>query len=957
MPDSISTHTEREGNPFSRANPSRRGLRIEIKLEDEKSVNSFTTLDAIKGAVIVTPDATTSVDGLLISFEEQPSVVAPPVGRSTAFHTFLRLVQPLKKSQYPEGGIFEKDETYTFPFTFVVPEYLLPQACAHEHSVPQVHEAHTHLPPSLGDPTVSGNGRILLDDLSPDTCHIQYVIRVQFLRSSGRSDRHPWVYNDGSLNRHVKVVATANKRVRVVPATDEEPPLVTEASLETEYCLQKEKEIKKGALRGRSGCIVMAAAQPRAFKIKNVVQGDEPPSTVVTVHLRFDPAEAKQKPPKLGMLSARLKVNTFYSALPWTTYPEKTFSLRWDTKRGVYTETVPLASMRVANAEWERHEPVVPNRSQWATRRNTGGSLVRPNMRRSFSAGSAMSSETETSSVTSAPEDTSLRAGIPSPASKADPSLPYYTASIVVPLVLSEKSKTFLPTFHSCLTSRTYVLDLAVSYHPLSKTSTTILNAPSISLKVPVQITTERSLTELSEMSARDRETARESRAAAREARRQRVSHRASRHGAVVAPPSDVEEFFVPRPVGPVAALQTHTNAYAPALARGPSSAGARPAYRSDSIRGRRPTVSEAPLSPLADTTPSFDPTTPFDPTGSLRSRRNRANTVSSTMSGRSDRSDVSQQSNASTLPPEYSNRPDTLGDEERDLLGQSPTATMKMFLSIQHRLLMIISVAVLFIGAELTVGFQTHSLAVVADAFHYLGDLITFAVSYIVERTVVLLLKVLNGQLTRCPPYLKTVSKKRNTCRVDFTSESSDDEAWWEQPSIERIDALAGFFNGSFLFALGMGIMLQGVERFVQPEELVNPMMVMIMGCAGLGMNIIAVLMLGGHHHSHFEKHDLEHKQDSDNHCNAQSWSIKSVTLHILCDAMNNAALILAATLIWKLPATGTPDALKDPRYVDPKNYADPACTIFIAMIIMVLSVRLIRDAGKALLRHGPTE
>lgn len=557
----------------------------------------------------------------------------------------------------------------------MVPEHLLPQACAHEHSFPQVHDAHVHLPPSLGDPTVSGNGQSLLNDLSPDACHIQYVVRVQLVRNTERSDRQAWSYHEGSHSRHVRVIASGNKRVRVVPATDEEPPVVTENLEETEYCLQKEKEIKKGALRGRSGYIVMAAAQPRAFKIKDTKhEGDTPPTTVVNVNIRFDPADAKQKPPKLGMIYTRLKANTFYSSVPWTNFPQKTFALRWDSKRSVYTETVPLTSMRISNADWKMHEATAPNSPRIPSRRNTTATSVRPDIRRSYSAGSAISTETEGSSTSSAVEDPAVDAGIPRPSSKADPSLPYYTTSIIVPLVLTQKSKTYLPTFHSCLTSRTYVIDIGVSYHPLSKTSTTILNAPSISLKVPVQITTERSLHEISEMSARDREAARESRAAAREARRERIASRILQSGETPTLSCDMDEFYRPRPVGPLAIIQPRTNTYAPARARGLSSS--LPPYRSNSInstlshasRSRRPTTSEDPMSPLVSNTPSFDPSTPFDPTGSLRARRNRANTVSSTMSGHSGHSDISSYSNASTLPPEYSNRPDVL---VRRLLSQ----------------------------------------------------------------------------------------------------------------------------------------------------------------------------------------------------------------------------------------------------------------------------------------------
>lgn len=127
--------------------------------------------------------------------------------------------------------------------------------------------------------------------------------------------------------------------------------------------------------------------------------------------------------------------------------------------------------------------------------------------------------------------------------------------------------------------------------------------------------------------------------------------------------------------------------------------------------------------------------------------------------------------------------------------------------------------------------------------------------------------------------------------------------------------------------------------------------MMVMIMGCVGLSINVIFVLMLGDQHHGHGQKHDhVPEEPKEDSHRQHHSWSIQSVLLHIACDAMNNMALILASTLIWKLPDSKRSEKSNSTRYVDPKNYADPACTVFIATVIMILSVRLIHDTGKAL-------
>jgi hypothetical protein len=62
----------------------------------------------------------------------------------------------------------------------------------------------------------------------------------------------------------------------------------------------------------------------------------------------------------------------------------------------------------------------------------------------------------------------------------------YYTASVVIPISLPN-NKTFVPTFHTCLISRTYSLDLSLTYH----TPGTNVLTPTISLRLPVQVITQ----------------------------------------------------------------------------------------------------------------------------------------------------------------------------------------------------------------------------------------------------------------------------------------------------------------------------------------------------------------------------------------------------------------------------------------------------------------------------------
>lgn len=79
-----------------------------------------------------------------------------------------------------------------------------------------------------------------------------------------------------------------------------------------------------------------------------------------------------------------------------------------------------------------------------------------------------------------------------SPFSIPEPSSEYkgksfYTARVVVPVALPKGSKIFVPSFHSCLVSRIYGLDLYVSI----QTPNTTVKDPTLHLKLPIQISTE----------------------------------------------------------------------------------------------------------------------------------------------------------------------------------------------------------------------------------------------------------------------------------------------------------------------------------------------------------------------------------------------------------------------------------------------------------------------------------
>jgi zinc transporter 1 len=46
---------------------------------------------------------------------------------------------------------------------------------------------------------------------------------------------------------------------------------------------------------------------------------------------------------------------------------------------------------------------------------------------------------------------------------------------------------------------------------------------------------------------------------------------------------------------------------------------------------------------------------------------------------------------------------------------------------------------------------------------------------------------------------------------------------------------------------ALGVSVLLQSIERFIEPSELTDPILVMAVGAAGIGSNVLMLLVLGG--------------------------------------------------------------------------------------------------------------
>lgn len=67
-----------------------------------------------------------------------------------------------------------------------------------------------------------------------------------------------------------------------------------------------------------------------------------------------------------------------------------------------------------------------------------------------------------------------------------------------------------------------------------------------------------------------------------------------------------------------------------------------------------------------------------------------------------------------------------------------------------------------------------------------------------------------------------------------------------------QRAETLGALVNGVFLVALCLSIFLEAIQRFVEPQIVTNPKLVLIVGCLGLASNIMGLFLFHDHGHAH---------------------------------------------------------------------------------------------------------
>ncbi|XP_032941153.1 zinc transporter 5 isoform X2 [Catharus ustulatus] len=179
------------------------------------------------------------------------------------------------------------------------------------------------------------------------------------------------------------------------------------------------------------------------------------------------------------------------------------------------------------------------------------------------------------------------------------------------------------------------------------------------------------------------------------------------------------------------------------------------------------------------------------------------------------------------------------------------------------------------------------------------------------------------------------------------------------------RVEILSGFINGLFLMVIAFFVFMESVARLVDPPDIDTNMLTPV-SVGGLIVNLVGICAFshahshgasrGGcpahdhshSHHSHSHGHGHSHSDHGHSHGHSHGSSgggmntnMRGVFLHVLADTLGSVGVIVSTIFIqqfgWLI--------------------ADPLCSLFIATLIFLSVIPLLKDACQVLLLRIPPE
>ncbi|KAF7553394.1 hypothetical protein G7Z17_g3630 [Cylindrodendrum hubeiense] len=408
-----------------RASLGQREPAIDIKINNHFDSKVYTCASGISGSVVVTPQKDIPFDSFHIFFAGTADTRidflqrgAPP----SSIHTFLRLKAQVWSGHLPESRIFEAGQTYNVPFAFLVPSELDPRVCNDHHRATEQHQ-HQRLPPTMGGWDAN--------DQAPEVAKIGYYIKVRIPQNNSKP-------------------IESSRPLRVLPTCPEDPPLPLHLAPDNDrYRLTQTKMIRPGLFSSKIGNLRLTATQPNPIMLS--VNDLSTSGSSLNLDLEFTPVLIGGVPPEIYSITTRLRSTTFFS-LTHLNYPP-------DLGNDAQIRNCPLTPYSTCHRIPIRQPDELVWERQYASEDPEKSCFNEPG-------GPRLESPVVQCCLRSRNE------------TRSQPIK--YTTTLAIPFKLPTSPKTmFLPTFHSCIISRTYTINLVLA----TGKSGTVL-----SLEIPIQV-------------------------------------------------------------------------------------------------------------------------------------------------------------------------------------------------------------------------------------------------------------------------------------------------------------------------------------------------------------------------------------------------------------------------------------------------------------------------------------
>jgi hypothetical protein len=338
--------------------------------------------------------------------------------------SFLELQQPIENDAFKPDQVLKDGFIYKFPFKFIVPDELPIHACLNKGKHCKIDRSHLLLPPTLRRDDEKSPLR--LKDSSSGKIGITYSVQAKLLRQHAEEDQPN------------EPLESALMLVRIIPALKEMPPAYTVDHLQ--FCPQSLRPLKIASSQTIKGAFKVCTLEPNPISLLTFsYEESKGPVTTVTIEMEFQPTH-DEPPPAITRISRKLLAHTTTHAVPFRTSLSGPVC---KSKQKIDTHTVRLGDLKMSSVRWAKQPPannVGRDTKEYVTR--TGDCVKDSKQRR------------------------------------------LYVATIEV-LICLPNTKTFVPTFDSCLISRSYAVEICL-YYSLPRKS---IKSSSVSVRVPFQIT------------------------------------------------------------------------------------------------------------------------------------------------------------------------------------------------------------------------------------------------------------------------------------------------------------------------------------------------------------------------------------------------------------------------------------------------------------------------------------